>query len=395
MDKFLNYRGSKSLTNHPILPQSRQDTNGFDDLLTAAAWDKELGLAVSRFELCVNAYGQNVASSEAMQAYPEQIKFLEDVFANEKPVSKAQHSGAVINGIPAIVLSYSFTEESLKYPDGADRILLHAQTRMMAEQLKEALLAYNANISASFCSPVYGSEEVVDEIHAVFPAEAEPERRRNFERAFDTVLNNLPLSRDYTWVKNQYDFLRSKLGLPGEENFRPNLVIREGCPADDVLIEACGSLGHHLGFRQFAFDKAHSAHNDALFEKLAAECDVTRDNDLLFKCLYNGGITADCNGKLKVTLFTKSFEKRHKSISDGFYISKKDLRSIMNKIGYEKDFSMSAFMNSYSYETAKEIKALYDELRKKPLSQILGEAERKHNSVSPGTNRNREEGHEL
>lgn len=349
-----------------------------DNLLIAQATEKENGQSVTCFELCVNTFGQNIASQEVLKAFPDKVKMLEDIFNNQEPVSKAFRCGALIHGSPAIILSYSVDKENLTHPDGSERNVLSVRTRMMAEQLNEALMGHSVNICATISSDFRDEDNYADEIHAIIPADREQAARTAFEKEFDAVFERLALSKDVSWVKRQYDAFVNELTENTNKNWRPNLALKDGCSVTDVAIEACGFLGQKLGGRQFMFDKAGFSHDMEKAQKLAGTVDVTKNRELLESCLWNGAIRAEHEGTKKLTLYTKSpLDSLYSPSTDCLQITKNELRSILNEMGYDKDLSIPSFMGSYSYETATEIKSIYEDRHRKPLNQLLSDAKQR------------------
>ncbi len=354
----------------------------WENLLINRQSDLEKGKTPSCLTTCFNVYGQAVASEKVKKTYPAEIKLLEDIFNTEKAVSNAFRSGDIINGKAAIVLTYDIPNKHMVEAGISDPYILHAQIRMMAEQLNEALLSHGVNICSSFLS----SSSVAGEIHAIIPADRDREKRVAFEKEFDALIDRLALSKDISWVKKQYDAFVNELNENINPDWRPNLALKNGCTVSDIAIEACSFLGQKIGGRHFMFDKARFSHDMEKAQKLAENVDVTKNQGFLDSCLYNGAIRAEYIGAKKITLHTKSpLDSLYSPSIDSFQVSKNELRSIMNEMGYDKDLSVIAFLNSYSYEAAEEIKSVFEDRHKKPLSERLNEAEKKRSITEPKT----------
>lgn len=373
MDKFYEF----SRKAKPLFERNWHDEPYLmENLLVAQAQSREAGEQNIHFELCVNYFGQNVAKQYVQKAFPEEIKLLEDIY-KEEPVSKANRWGAITCGSPAIIFSYSLGGEDLKQDDILDRNLLHARSRMMAEQLNEALLGNSVNICATFNSDLTDENNPADEIHAIVRADRAPEVRAAFEKEFEALLERLALTLNAEWVKKQYDTLITAINENKDSDQYVKRAIKAGIPVEDIVIEACGFLGQHIGGRQSMFDEARLSHDMDRAQRLAAKCDLSKNQELLYKCMANGSLRARSHGAMEVTLYTKPLEERRTSSSDSFKLTKNELCSILHEMGYEKDVTVSSFLDSYSYEAAREIKVLYEERQKKPLDKLLNDAEQK------------------
>ena len=340
------------------------------------------GKSLTCQEVCINQYGQNIAFPELKAAYPTEVKLLEDIFNTEKPISNAMRTGEIINGNAAIVLTYDVNKNHLTDSGITDPNIYHAQTRMMAAQLDEALLGHCVNICATFQSGSAG----LDEFCAVVSADRIPsDKRADFEKEFDAVLDHLALSKDIVWVKRQYDTFVRELDEKSNNVPSLSLALKAGCSVSDIAIEACGFLGQKIGGRQFMFDKARFSHNMEQAQKLAESLDVSKDSGqfsgLLYSCLHNGASRAQYNGQKKVTLYTKNpLDSLYSPSIDSFQISKNELRSILSEMGYDNDFPVCAFLSSYSCETAAEVKTVYEDRNRKPLDKLLNDAKHKQSS---------------
>ena len=373
------------LRNIPV-PQKKISNMDYEELLFRSAEASTEGRR-PLIEWCVNSFGQNIASEIVNKEHAGEIKKLEHIFNEEKPSVQADHAGALIHGKPAIVISRVFGDETLRRHGLDDRNILHAQVKMMASQLSEALSSYNTNISAAIDTVYTGTDQVSSEIVAILDADTAQAYRVSFERSLDHLLNHMPLSLDISWVKEQYETALQYIRTGLKAITRDHQFIEEN--AERIAIETCGFLGKRLGQLQYDWDNAIGNHDEPALTMLADKCNLAKNTDDLEDLTDAARITVKLDEQQYVRLYTKPFEQ-HVLSNDGFFvISKGELKKVLQEHGYDKDFPLHTFVSSYSFDLAKEFKQALDQKneRKPALKSQIQDAEKRNAKQASSTHK--------
>jgi len=357
----------KMLKTTPLAPFPMRNIE-YEDLLCSSITNP-----VS-FSLVVNHYGQIVADQTTREENPAAIAAFSRYF-NSTPVTATEKAGYLIHREPVIVLSKPLElHHSLRHNE-KNKDAFHAQTRMIASQLSTILNPYNAKISYGINT---GEDGHGDELIAIVPACAEKSRLDAFETTFGTSIDRLPLSQDFTWVKSNYEkalsesdrYIRDFTKRFRYANLSPWLPeMRE-----QVAIAACGQLGEYLGTYQRDWEQARQNHDTKRLESMHSRSNFLTNEELFDRCMKDATYAVYDN-------LTKFITLHMDNSNSEFSIRKGELMSLLPGLGFEKNYPLHAFLESYSPELAQDIKELSQEGRKNSLTAKIQDAANRSQSI--------------
>ena len=146
---------------------------------------------------------------------------------------------------------------------------------------------------------------------------------------------------------------------------------------ESAALEACRYLGAHLGQLQSDWDLAKANHDEKHLEHLKELVSISRNKELLEETTSSGIHAANLDLSHPIVLYTKPLEQRKNLFSDSFSLRKGELMALLPELGYEPDFPIHDFLQSYSYDVAKELQDLLKEPRKPALKDQVASAEQK------------------
>jgi len=340
----------------------------YEDILCSSITDPD------SFSLMANRYGQIVADKSTQEQNPEAIAVFNRYFS-ASPVTDTEKSGYLIHGEPVIMLSHTLEPHHNMQNTDEDKAAFHAQTRMIASQLSAILSTYNAKISCGFNT---GERGHGDELIAIVPACAEKNRLDVFEKSFRTNIDRLPLSPDFTWVKSNYEkalqesdrYIKDFMNRFRYSNLSPWLPqMRE-----HVAIAACGQLGEYLGTYQRDWEQARTNHDTKRLESLHSRSNFLTNDELFDRCMKDATYSVYDN-------LTKFISLHMDNENPEFSIRKGELMSLLPCLGYEKNYPLRAFLESYSPELVQDIKELTQEGKKSSLTAKIQDAEKRSQSI--------------
>ena len=357
-----------------------------DDLFCRTAIDTAAGRRPT-LAWCLNQFGQDIRS-KAAKDHPEMPKLMEQfkAFFATVPSSTARRSAVLIHENPAILLTWDMGESCPSQSDSSTRNALHAQTSIMAGQLSSILGDFQA-----YFTPVFGSVELgnPDEIVAVLPLSEDIYNLQNFEEVCQTILERLALSHDPTWIQAQHDSAMAYIEQLFSEKGNSLLSCwPKETPVPDFIkesaaLEACRCLGMHLGQLQSDWDLAKANHDEKHLEHLKELSSFSSNEELLEELIVSGIQATNLGLSQPVVLYTKPPEQRTNLFSDSFSLRKGELMALLPELGYEPDFPVHDFLQSYSFDIAKELQDLLKEPRKPALKDQLASAEQKKAQQTP------------
>lgn len=343
-------------------------------------------------EWAFNVAGQDISDSGIREDRPQEFKILKDSIKLPKHTTDFTRAGAFLYGKPALVYIFE-RKDNLSAFESGNAPVFHTQTAMMAAHLKKALEHYNVNItygietgdaSDKYCSPA-------DEILAFVPADAAPANIAQFEEDLSKVLEEMPLTQDISWVAKQYAAALS--ALP-EYAAQPSGHWLSEHPDtwQDVAARACEQLGARVGELQSDILAARKTGDEKRLESLASYCSFTADGcqDYLDECLCFADRAVRRDYSSPVVLYTEPCSADRKYTPDArFTIPAGKLKAMLPDLGYDADTALEVFLNGYTCEVAKEVRALMEERENKvkpTLDQQMKNAENRRQD--PGQNDN-------
>lgn len=341
-------------------------------------------------EWAFNVAGQDISAPGIREQHPQEFKALKDSIKLPNHATEFSRTGAFLYGKPALVYNLTLKNELAGHEYDPE---FHAKTAMMAAHLKKALEHYNVNItygietgdaSDKYCSPA-------DEILAFVPADAAPANIAQFEKDLSKVLEEMPLTQDISWVAKQYAAALS--ALP-EYAAQPSGHWLSEHPDtwQDVAARACEQLGVRVGELQSDILAARKTGDEKRLESLASYCSFTADGsqDYLDECLCFADRAVRRDYSSPVVLYTELCSADRKYTPDErFSIPAGKLKAMLPDLGYEAGTPLEVFLNGYTCEVAKEVRALMEERENKAkptLDQQMKNAENRRQD--PGQNDN-------
>lgn len=341
-------------------------------------------------EWAFNVCGQDISDPALREQHPEEFKILEDSMKLPKHASEFTRAGAFLYGKPALVYTLELKNDMAGHEYVPE---FHAQTAMMAAHLKKALEHYNVNVtygietgdaSDKYCSPA-------DEILAFVPADADPANIAQFEKDLSKVLEEMPLTQDSSWVAAQYAAAMSALPAYAAQPIG-RWLSEHPDTWPDVAIRTCELLGTRVGDLHQDILTARKIGDKKRLEGMASYCSFTADGskDYLEECLSLADRTVRMDFSSLVVLYTEPRSADHKYTPDErFSIPAGKLKAMLPDLGYDADTALEVFLNGYTCEVAKEVRALMEdrENKAKPtLDQQMKNAENRRQD--PGQNDN-------
>ena len=338
-------------------------------------------------EWAFNVSGQDISDPSLREQHPQELQILKDRLKLPNNAPQFSRVGAFLYGKPALVYIFDrvhdFSHDHLS--------VFHAQTAMMSAHLKKALEHYNVNITCGIetgdTSDKY--HRPADEILAFVPADADPANIAQFEKDFSKTLAEMPLTQDMSWVDEQ--FITALKAITGYAAKPIGHWLSEHPDTwPDVAARACEQLGARVGELQSDILAARNIGDEKRLESLASYCSFTApgSKDFLDECLSFADRSVRMDYSTPIVLFTEPYREGHKhSHGDRFSIPAGKLKSMLTDLGYEAHTSLPVFLNSYTPDVAKEVRALVEAREKtvKPtLTQQMENAEKRRQD--PGQN---------
>lgn len=341
------------------------------------------------FQWAFNVCGQDISDPSLREQYPQELQILKDRLKLPNNAPQFSRVGAFLYGKPALVYIFDrvhdFSHDHLS--------VFHAQTAMMSAHLKKALEHYNVNIT-------YGIEtgdtsdkyhRPADEILAFVPADAAPANIAQFEKDFSKTLAEMPLTQDMSWVDEQ--FITALKAITGYAAKPIGHWLSEHPDTwPDVAARACEQLGARVGELQSDILAARNIGDEKRLESLASYCSFTADGcqDYLDECLCFADRAVRRDYSSPVVLYTEPCSADRKyTPDDRFTIPAGKLKAMLPDLGYDADTALEVFLNGYTCEVAKEVRALMEERENKAkptLDQQMKNAENRRQD--PGQNDN-------
>lgn len=297
------------------------------------------------FQVCVNAFGQ--MDDGLLARYPDSRKAYEEIFSKPCETS-AYRYGAIVSGEPALILNYEIDKASFDAHGIEDSEVYHGAVAMMTGQLNSIFEQEGACISSGRAT----GDKNLDEIMAIIPANADPERRAQFEKAFDKAIHEMPFTKDPAWVQTQYEAILAQVTKRLPESYIVSPSTKQF--PEKAAIKACEEYGKFLGKFQKEWSQAVLTHDQAKMDRLTEVLDLTKNPERL-EAIVNAGIyESDKDLSTPVRLFTTD----PPDITESFTVSKGQLCDAMEKMSYEKGHNPIFFLFGISPEMAKEVKDL-------------------------------------
>ena len=341
-------------------------------------------------EWAFNVAGQDISAPGIREQHPQEFKALNESIKFPNHAAEFTRTGAFLYGKPALVYNLTLKNELAGHEYDPE---FHAKTAMMAAHLKKALEHYNVNItygietgdaSDKYCSPA-------DEILAFVPADADPANIAQFEKDLSKVLEEMPLTQDISWVAEQYAAAMSAIPAYAAQPIG-RWLSEHPDTWPDVAIRACELLGTRVGDLHQDILIARKIGDKKRLESMASYCSFTADGskDYLEECLSLADRTVRMDFSSLVVLYTEPRSADHKYTPDErFSIPAGKLKAMLPDLGYDADTALEVFLNGYTCEVAKEVRALMEdrENKAKPtLDQQMKNAENRRQD--PGQNDN-------
>lgn len=341
-------------------------------------------------EWAFNVAGQDISAPGIREQHPQEFKALKDSIKLPNHATEFSRTGAFLYGKPALVYNLTLKNELAGHEYDPE---FHAKTAMMAAHLKKALEHYNVNItygietgdaSDKYCSPA-------DEILAFVPADADPANIAQFEKDLSKVLEEMPLTQDISWVAEQYAAAISAIPAYAAQPIG-RWLSEHPDTWPDVAIRACELLGTRVGDLHQDILTARKIGDKKRLEGMASYCSFTADGskDYLEECLSLADRTVRMDFSSLVVLYTapRSADRKY-TPDDRFTIPAGKLKAMLPDLGYDADTALEVFLNGYTCEVAKEVRALVEERENKAkptLDQQMKNAENRRQD--PGQNDN-------
>lgn len=341
-------------------------------------------------EWAFNVGGQDISAPGIREQHPQEFKALKDSIKLPNHATEFSRTGAFLYGKPALVYNLTLKNELAGHEYDPE---FHAKTAMMAAHLKKALEHYNVNItygietgdaSDKYCSPA-------DEILAFVPADADPANIAQFEKDLSKVLEEMPLTQDSSWVAAQYAAAMSALPAYAAQPIG-RWLSEHPDTWPDVAIRTCELLGTRVGDLHQDILTARKIGDKKRLESMASYCSFTADGskDYLEECLSLADRTVRMDFSSLVVLYTapRSADRKY-TPDERFSIPAGKLKAMLPDLGYEAGTPLEVFLNGYTCEVAKEVRALMEERENKAkltLDQQMKNAENRRQD--PGQNDN-------
>lgn len=344
-------------------------TYDYEELLIRDAEAKATG-GQSPVHWCFNVFGQYYGDTALSNKYPEELAQLREVMKEPRKTSSLDRTGSIIHGKP--VLEFA-VDVGYKWKCSYTRDYIPgAQAKMAAAQLSKIMEGYNASFQTDKPNTEFGTLLLVQ-----IPATAPKTIREHFEMDLAKLIEDgIPFTTDISRVRTQYETALETVNrqMPELCRLRPSLKGFE----EDIALEACAVLGAYTGDLHSALLHAQQNNDVERFAALSMRCDFRYNETLLEQAIDTAADRVGFRNHQWIRLATDEPGKENAS----FILHYGELRTILNEMGYDKDYPISWFLSGCSYEAAKEVKELYDTRQKPSLDAQMGEA--KNRSVQQG-----------
>lgn len=344
----------------PCLSTSLVTTESYENLLIGSEQQRDRIYQTGRkepqetvYDVCVNEYGQVLGDS--LSAADKAL--YAQIFAGSPDLS-SRCCGAIVNGKASLILSHDLV------PSSEDPFTRQAVTAMTAGFVSAMLRDANVQITYGCGTGADGKDELL----AIVPTDVPLSLLHEFDDKFTAALECTYHTFNYYWAASQYDFLLHTV----KEKMSTDLHIAPWTRSnpEQAAIFACEALGEYIGEHQYEADQARLTHNKEKLDYLINKLDVTTCHKTCEKVSFQGVFTADRDLSRRLCLYTD-----HRPSQDCFLVPKGQLRLALNKLGYKPDYPLVGFLETYTPDTAKEVRSVVDEMPRLSLFQQVRMAE--------------------
>lgn len=364
----------------PPLSASLVTAESYENLLLRAEMQRDrlfhTGVKDPRetvYDVCVNEYGQVLGNTLST---PDKALYAQ-IFAGCADLC-SHCCGAVINGQPSLILSHDLA------PSSEDPYTRQAVTAMTAGFVRAMLGEANVQITYGCGTGADGKDDLL----AIVPTDVSLSLLHEFDKKFTAVLECSANTWSPYWAATQYDALLQN--VKEQMSADPHIAPWTRSNPEQAAIFACESLGEYIGEHQYDADQARLTHNKEKLDYLIHKLDVTTCDKTCDRMTSEGIFTADRDLSRRLCLYTDT-----RASQDSFLIPKGQLRLALNKLGYEPDYPLVGFMETYTPDAAREVRSVMESLPRLSLFQQVRMAEQsKDTSPAVRPEQEKEPGHE-